>query len=95
MTDTDRDVVETLQAIPKGAIDEESVAASPYSWREMAMKQARVPVLVGALVVAGFSLVEFRVEWYQALLAVAFVGYATLPAVGSYCYFLEERASDE
>jgi hypothetical protein len=85
----------SLRELAQSAIDEDSVAASPYSWREMTIRQARVPVLVAALVVAGFYLVEFRVEWYQALLAVAFVGYATLPAVGSCCYFLEERASDE
>lgn len=72
------------------AIDEEFVESSPYAWREMAMKQARVPVWVGTLVVAGFYLVDFQVQWYQALLAVAFLGYATLPAIGSYLYYREE-----
>lgn len=89
MTDTDRDVVEALQTIPKGAIDEESVESSPYTWREMAMKQARVPVLVATLALIGLYNVGASMRAWYGLGMAAFLLYVSLPAIGAYLYHRE------
>jgi hypothetical protein len=88
--DTDRDVAGALQAIAKGAIDERSVESSPYSWREMAMKQARVPVLVATLALIGFYDVGASMRVWYGIGMTAFLLYVSLPAIGAYLYYREE-----
>jgi len=88
--DSDRDVAGALQAIPKGAIDEESVESSSYTWREMAMKQTRVPVLVATLALIGFHDVGASLRVWYGLGMAAFLLYVSLPAIGAYLYYREE-----
>lgn len=76
-----------LRELAKATIDERSVEDSPYSWREMAYKQARVPAMLAALVIV-LPLVA-DVPWYELAFAALFVAYATLPALGA-CYYWEE-----